>query len=203
MKRVAIVEDHPLVRHGLETLLSMSSQCELVTAAGSVEELLSSGRTADVVVLDLNLPGCSGSAAVARLVANGSAVVVFSASAVEAEVLDALASGAAAYVTKDAEPQEIIRAIETVAAGGSYVSPTLAGVLLRTDREADEGSSLTAREKEILVLVAQGERDQDIAARLYISVSTVHSHLERIRRKTGRRRRPDLTRLAIEEGLLP
>jgi DNA-binding NarL/FixJ family response regulator len=209
---VAVVEDHPLVRQGLEMLVRESGTCELVASAASLEELATAppanGVPAfdvtafDVVVLDLNLPGRSGADAVADLVTAGAAVVVFSASAGEADVLDALAAGAAGYVTKHSQPQEVVRALEVVAAGGSYVSPTLAGMLLRADRSAPADDSLTPREKEILVLVARGERDQDIAAQLYISISTVHSHLERIRQKTGRRRRPDLTRLAIEQGLL-
>jgi DNA-binding NarL/FixJ family response regulator len=100
-------------------------------------------------------------------------------------------------LTKEAEPDEILRAVMAVAAGRTYVSATLAAFLLKAPIQ------LTEREKEILQLVASGETDRDIAEQLVISVRTVHSHLDRIRDKTGCRRRADLTRLAIESGIIP
>jgi DNA-binding NarL/FixJ family response regulator len=94
--------------------------------------------------------------------------------------------------------------VRIVADGGTHISPTLASYFLHAARPSDPATrlDLTDREREILVLVAQGERDEDIAKQLYVGVRTVRSHLEHIRDKTGRRRRPDLTRYAYERGLL-
>ena len=139
------------------------------------------------------------------MVAQGCAVLVLTVSRDTDDVMDAFAAGARGYLTKDADLEEILRAIHSLAVGGSYVAPTLAADLIRKNRErapaADE-YALTAREEEILVLVAQGETDQDIADRLQISIRTVRTHLDRIRDKSGRRRRADLTRFAYEHGLI-
>jgi DNA-binding NarL/FixJ family response regulator len=154
-----------------------------------------------VLLLDLGLAsgGPQGADAVAHLCARGVAVLVISASGGRRAVVSAVSAGAAGYLGKDAEPAEIVRAVQTVAGGGSYISPTLAGYLLDDARAI----RLTGREEEILRLVAAGETDLDIAEELVISVHTVHSHLDRIRAKTGHHRRVDLTRFAIDRGLVP
>jgi DNA-binding NarL/FixJ family response regulator len=133
----------------------------------------------------------------------GHRVLVVSASDDQSEVLAAMSAGARGYLTKDAEAEEIVRAVRVIAAGDSYVSPTLASFLLDSSRRrnARVRLPLSGREQQVLSLLAAGERDQDIADALFISVRTVRSHLDRIREKTGRRRRSELTRLAIEEGI--
>jgi DNA-binding NarL/FixJ family response regulator len=202
---VAVIDDHPLYRQGLVVAIAAASGMELVIAARSVEDFdAHTGLGPDVVILDLHLPGLEGSEAVGHLSARGLAVLVVSASDDQEAVLDAMAAGASGYLTKDAEESEITTAVAAIAEGGTYVSPALAAYLLRAARTQPKAApwSLTEREREILRLLASGETDQDIAAQLYISIRTVRSHLERIRDKTGRRRRPDLTRLAIEQGLM-
>ena len=201
---VAIVENHPVFRHGLVGLVEDAEDLCLAGAAGSVPqldaELTVAGRP-DVVLLDLHLAGVGpqGRDAVALLRERGWRVLVVSASAGRETVLSAVAAGANGYISKDAEPTEIAQAIRTVAGGSSYISATLAGYLLD-----DAGkSALTPREIDILRGVARGDTDQDIADDLHISVYTVHSHLDRIRDKTGQRRRAELTRFAIERGLVP
>jgi DNA-binding NarL/FixJ family response regulator len=117
-----------------------------------------------------------------------------------------LAAGARGYVAKHAEVAEILNAIETICASpsGTFVSPQLAAYLLDANRQQGPDSlRLSPREQEVLLLVAQGERDQDIAETLFISVGTVRSHLDHIRTKTGERRRPGLTRFAVDQGLVP
>jgi two-component system, NarL family, nitrate/nitrite response regulator NarL len=199
---VAIVEDHPVFRQGLAGLVEDADGLQLACAVGSVPALdaeLAVGDIAPtVVLLDLQLGkgGRQGTDAIGYLCARGLSVLVVSASASPATVVAAVAAGAAGYVHKEAEPEEIIRAIRTVADGASFISPTLAGYLLDTHQ-----ITLTKRESEILRLVAAGERDLDIAEQLFISVHTVHSHLDRIRAKTGRHRRVDLARFAIDRGL--
>ncbi len=199
MIRVAIVEDHPLFRQGLESAVHQPPDFACAAAVGSVEDLTVDAKTADVVVLDLHLqpPGLSGAPAVQHLIARKLPVLVVSADGAGDAVLDALEAGASGYLTKQAEPEEVLGAIRTVAAGGTYISATLAALLLQATRDRRR-IGLSERELEILRLLAAGERDQDIARELFITVATVRTHLDRIRDKTGRRRRPDLTRLAIE-----
>jgi DNA-binding NarL/FixJ family response regulator len=196
--RVVVVDDHPVFRQGLANAIDGCDDLELVTAVASVEALAELPEC-DVVVLDLGLPGLSGANAVAHVRGRGPAVLVVSAESSRSAVLDAMGAGASGYLTKSSEPEEIATAVRHVAGGGTYVSPTLAAYLLAAD-DATGADALTPREREILALVADGETDADIAEQLYISVRTVRSHLDRIRDKTGRRRRADLTRLAIEQG---
>jgi DNA-binding NarL/FixJ family response regulator len=199
MITVGVVEDHPVYRQGLLQVIEQAPDLELLVAARSMEDFASSAAARpDVVILDLHLPGAlEGAAAVHQLCSHGHTVLVVSAAQDEADVVGAIGAGARGYLTKESEPDEIVRAMRTVAAGGTYVSATLAAYLLKAPIQ------LTTREKEILRLVAGGETDQDIAEQLVISVRTVRSHLDRIRDKTGYRRRADLTRLAIERRLIP
>jgi DNA-binding NarL/FixJ family response regulator len=197
MTQVAIVEDHPLFRKSLAQVIRAAADLMLVGMAASLEEFASCGRSAaTVVVLDLQLPGLGGPGAVAHLSKEGHAVLVLSASEVPADMVQAMRAGARGYLSKQADEAEILRAIRTVAHGETYVAPTLASHLLEAPLR------ITAREQEILELVADGETDQDIAELLGISIRTVHSHLDRIRDKTGSRRRAELTRLAIERGIV-
>jgi two-component system, NarL family, invasion response regulator UvrY len=201
MIRAAVVDDHPVFRQGLANAVEGAADFELVCAAASVEALGDViGTSLDLVILDLGLPGMGGAAAVRHLAQRDVPVLVVSAEVSRRDVIGAMEAGAAGYLTKSVEPEEIIDAARVVAAGGTYVSPTLASFLLRA-HEAPTASALTEREREILTLVADGERDGDIAELLHISKKTVQSHLDRIRDKTGRRRRAELTRFAIEEGL--
>ena len=205
MIRVVIVDDHPVFRQGLAHAIEAADDLELIAALAAVEDLNPEALAGlQVVVLDLGLPGMGGPEAVQYLRDRGPSILVVSAAGAQRDVVDAIAAGAAGYLTKSSEPEEITHAVQVVAEGGTYVSPTLAAFLLQAARTdpVDIPFALTEREKEILSLVASGERDADIAEQLYISIRTVRSHLDRIRDKTGRRRRADLTRLAIQEGIV-
>lgn len=202
---VGIVEDHPVFRQGLAGLVEDSPGLGLAFAVRSVSDLETElGLRCEqphVLLLDLNLAGGGrqGAEAVRYASERGLRVLVVSASTDAPTVVAAVGAGANGYISKDTEPDEIVRAIRAVAAGASYISPTLAGHLL------DEARSikLTSREADVLRLVASGEKDLDIAEALFISVHTVHSHLDRIRAKTGHHRRVELTRFALDRGLLP
>lgn len=202
--RVAVIEDHPLYRAAVARVLAEAPDIELGAVADSVARFAVCRQPAgSVVVLDLKLRGVADAAAVLEVVGMGHRVLVVSAHAGQAEVLGAISAGARGYLSKDADGDEILRAIREIAAGNSYVSPTLASFVLNSSRERNAGPKLvlSERERQVLSLVAAGERDQDIAELMSISVRTVRSYLDRIRDKTGRRRRPELTRLAIEEGI--
>jgi DNA-binding NarL/FixJ family response regulator len=196
---VAIVEDHPVFRKGLTQVIQSADGLEVVGVARSISEFDNLHlAAATVVLLDLRLPGgLEGADAVAHVVSRGHPILVISVSEAQADVVQAIEAGARGYLSKKADEPEILGAVHAVADGGTYVSATLAAYLLQTSMK------ITEREREILELVAQGDTDQDIAERLTISVRTVHSHLDRIRDKTGSRRRADLTRLAIERGFMP
>ncbi|PRX48555.1 LuxR family two component transcriptional regulator [Prauserella shujinwangii] len=201
---VGVIEDHPLYRAAVANVLAEADGIELGAVAGSVGRFLALGQPpGGVVVLDLKLPDLADAAAVLRVTAMGHRVLVVSAHAGRAEVLGAISAGARGYLSKDAEAEDILHAVREIAAGRSYVSPTLASFVLDDERARHAGPrlELSDREREVLALVAAGERDQDIAEAMSISVRTVRSYLDRIRDKTGRRRRPELTRLAIEQGI--
>lgn len=200
---VGVIEDHPLYRSALAQLLDAAPGFEVDAAAESVAQFTARRRYSDsVVILDLRLPGVRDSAAVMAVVAMGHKVLVVSAHAGQTEVLNAMAAGARGFLSKDVDGEEILRALRLIAAGDSYVSPVLAAYVLNAARQAGPIMELSGREREVLSLVASGERDQDIAVQLAISIRTVRSYLDRIRDKTGQRRRSELTRYAIEKGVL-
>lgn len=198
--RVAIVEDHPLFRHALKLAVDQPPDFTCAAAVGSIEDLTVDPKTANVVVFDLHLPppGLSGAPAVRHLIDRGLVVLVVSADSAGDAILHAMGAGASGYVTKQAEPEEVLAAIRQVANGGTYISASLAALLLRATRDQLRRVKLSDREMEILRLLSAGERDQDIAQQLHITIATVRTHLDRIRDKTGHRRRPDLTRYALE-----
>jgi DNA-binding NarL/FixJ family response regulator len=202
---IHVVEDHPLYRAALVHALDESGGMRIGVAAKSVEEFAAYRQPpGTVVILDLKLPGLHDAEAVAAVVRMGFVVLVLSAHGGRSDVLASMAAGASGYLTKDADIDEIRRAVREVAAGNRYVAPTLAAFLLDSSRTryGPVQLPLSDRERQVLALLAEGGRDQDIADTLSISVRTVRSHLDRIREKTGRRRRPELTRLAIEKGIV-
>ncbi|GGK99598.1 LuxR C-terminal-related transcriptional regulator [Mangrovihabitans endophyticus] len=202
---VSIVEDHPLFRAALSRVVEGLPGFRLGPVAGSVEEFLAHRLPSGaVVLLDLHLPGRQGAAAALAIAEAGHRPLVISAQAAQSDVLAVLAAGARGYLPKSADADEVGTALRQVAHGETYVSASLAAALLDRSRPRQAGPrlALTPREHEVLALLAEGERDIDIAESLTISVRTVRSHLDRIREKTGRRRRSELTRLAIGEGII-
>ncbi|HTW06775.1 MAG TPA: response regulator transcription factor [Acidimicrobiales bacterium] len=199
MTAVVVVEDHPIYRQGLAQLLEETPDLEAVAVCRSLAELDRACLAHGVVVLlDLHLPGEDVGAAIPAFVRAGCLVLILSASVERQDVVDAIQAGARGYLDKGAGSPVIVEAIRTVAGGGSYISATLASFLLNIP-----GTQLTPREREVLRLVAEGASDKAIARELGITINTVHAHLDRIREKTGRRRRADLTRLAFEEKIFP
>ncbi|HZM74264.1 MAG TPA: response regulator transcription factor [Candidatus Limnocylindrales bacterium] len=201
---VHVIEDHPLFRAALVRVIDGAPDMRVGVAAGSVDEFAAYRRQPGAVAtVDLRLPRVQGAEAVAAVTGMGFHVLVISAHGGQSEVLSALAAGARGFLTKEADTDEVRRAVRQVASGSRYVSPNLAAFLLDARlRTHERRLVLSARERQVLALLAAGERDRDIADRLSISVRTVRSHLDHIREKTGRRRRPDLTRLAIEKGIV-
>ncbi|MGL5863235.1 MAG: response regulator [Phycicoccus sp.] len=203
---VSVVDDHPMYRKAMCDLVERSTGLVLGVVAGEFAELEARlARPSGVVLLDLSMPGVSGVEAVERLVGAGHRVLVLTASERSHHLLATLDAGALGYVSKIADSDEIVAAIRQVARDERYVAPELAAKLLRERGGARASSAmqdLTDREREVLTLVADGHTDQEIGKQLVISIRTVRSHLDHIRTKTGARRRADLTRLALSEGLI-
>jgi DNA-binding NarL/FixJ family response regulator len=204
--RVAVIEDHPLYRVSVERVLAEAGFIELGAVVDSVARFhVHRQPPGSVVLLDLGLPGVAGAAAVLEVCELGHHVLVVSAQAEPEVVLGAIAAGARGFLSKDVDADELLIAIKTVADGGAYVSAVVAGMIMKdnADRPATSAEvELSPREEQVLRLVAAGERDVDIALILGIGVRTVRGYLDRIRDKTGERRRPGLVKEAIRRGLI-
>jgi DNA-binding NarL/FixJ family response regulator len=213
MVRLLLAEDHPVVREGLRALLEEEAGLEVVGQTGDGAEVgpLVEDLRPDVVVLDLMMPGVGG-LEVTRDVARrfpGTSVLILSMHANEAYVLEALRSGAAGYALKQADGGELVRAIQEVAAGRRYLSPPLSERAVEAYARRAQGAppdlytTLTAREREVLQLVAEGQTSPAIARRLYISPRTVESHRARLMRKLGLRSQAEVIRYAVGRGIVP
>lgn len=210
--RVLIVEDHPLMQQGLEAALARDSGFTIVGTAGTGTEgvELATKHRPDVVLLDLHLPEMGGLSVLKKLreTVPETKCVMITASEQAQPLLDAVAAGAAGYLTKRASGEEIRQAVITVHGGGSVISPALAGHLLReySSARGEEGGMsarplLTTREQEVLRLVAEGYTDREIAEKIYVSIRTVQNHLAHVRQKTGKHRRVELARWAADRAL--
>jgi DNA-binding NarL/FixJ family response regulator len=187
--RVAVVDDHTIVRNGLMSLLGAHADLEIVGAAGDGEDAvaLCIEQHPDVVLMDLSMPGIGGIEATRRIVeqAPGVQVVVLTSFMDRERIVDALSAGAIGYLLKDAEPEELIRGIHTAARGESPLDPRAARTRLGAHRAPNPLDALTEREREVLTLVAEGLPNKQIGRRLDISEKTVKAHLTSIFRAIG------------------
>ena len=209
--KILVIDDHPLLREGIAAAIEVDPALHVVGKSEGGEAALRMAQELqpDVVLLDIHMPEMGGMTLLDRLRSEvpDARVLIFTASEKEQSLLEAVAAGAAGYMTKRASREELRQAIITVHGGGSVIAPDLAGHLLREYSRASRGESsrmhplIGEREHEVLRLVAGGYTDREIAGRLYISPRTVQNHLTRIREKTGLRRRAELTRWAMEHAL--
>ncbi len=186
MIRVLVVDDHALVRRGLSELLASTDDIEVV---GSVEDGDQAEEAVvrlepDIVLMDLSMPGMDGVAATRAVMAArpDTKVIMLTSFSENARILAALDAGAVGYLLKDTDPDDITKALRDAAAGGVPLSPRAARALLPTNRQgpAAGADALTAREREVLSLVAIGLPNKTIARRLSISEKTVKAHLSRV-----------------------
>jgi DNA-binding NarL/FixJ family response regulator len=210
--RVLLVDDHAVMRAGLRALLSTEPDVEVVGEAATGEEgvELAMRLVPDVVVMDLSMPGMGGMAATRRIAASGLPirVLVLTLHGEREYLLPLLEAGGAGYLTKGSADHELIEAIRVVARGDVYLDPGAARLLVtsfRVPREPERESPLSrlsAREREVLTLAAEGYSSTEIGERLGISGKTVETYRERLMDKLDLHHRSELVRLALREGLL-
>jgi DNA-binding NarL/FixJ family response regulator len=201
---ILLVDDHALVRAGLKRLLSSLDLGEVLEAADGREALaLLRARKPRLVVLDLNLPGLGGLELLRRMIQAGAeSVLVLTMHAEPLYAKRALEAGAAGYMTKNASPDELITAVRRVTAGGRYVEAELAQALAAPGAGRRQSlDNLTARELEIMRLLAKGASLAEIAEAVGVGYKTVANNCGQIKSKLGVSRTADLVRLAIETGV--
>jgi DNA-binding NarL/FixJ family response regulator len=211
--RVLVVDDQELFRRGLTMLLGVESDIEVVgeAADGVSAAALAASTQPDVVLMDVRMPRQTGIEACAALkdAAPQARIIMLTVSDDEADLYDAVKSGASGYLLKDSSIEEVAQAIRVVADGQSLISPSMAIKLLdefkqmaRTDRQAVPTPRLTERELEVLRLVAQGLNNREIAKQLFISENTVKNHVRNILEKLQLHSRMEAVMYAVREKIL-
>jgi DNA-binding NarL/FixJ family response regulator len=205
--RILVADDHPMLREGLVAVLGTQPDFDVVGEAGDGAEVARLARNLrpDVILLDLEMPGTDGVAALRMLQEEDSEAraVVFTAYDNDERVLGALRAGARGYLLKGAAREEIFSAIRAVYEGGSLLQPSVTGRLLKRIERDDGGpNDLTPRELEVLALLVQGLPNREIAAQLYVTERTVKFHVGSILQKLGAANRTEAARIAAARGLV-
>jgi DNA-binding NarL/FixJ family response regulator len=214
--RVLVAEGRGLVRAGLRVLLDSQDGMVVAAEAATADEAVAAARAVepDVVLMDLDLPATGGVEAVRRLLDElpdgATRVVMVMKSESDAAVFDALHAGATGLILEDADPEELVEAVRVVARGEALLAPGLASRLVadfmsrpeRLRATPDKLDALTAREREVVALVAFGLRNEEIAERLVVTRATAKTHVSRALGKLGARDRAQLVVLAYEAGVV-
>ena len=228
MIRVVLADDQALIRAGFRVLLEVAGDIAVVGEAVNGEQAveLARGECADVVLMDIRMPGVDGLEATRRIAADddlaGVKVIILTTFESDDYVYQALRVGASGFLVKDTEPDDLIRAIRVVARGDALLSPSVTRRLITTlaaqhaaaplagqhpsgqasSAHARHLSRLTEREREVLVLVAEGLSNEELACRLFLSPLTTKTHVSRIMTKLAARDRAQLVVIAYESGLV-
>lgn len=207
MIRIVVADDHPIVRTGISALFAPEDDIEVVAEAATPDEAVAAAerKSPDVVLMDLQFGASanSGGADATRRIRSLDAapyVLVLTNYDSDGDILGAVEAGASGYLLKDAPPHELITAVRAAAAGESALAPVIAARLM--DRMRAPQASMSARELQVLELVAAGHSNSDIAAELFVSDTTVKSHLAHIFTKLGVSSRTAAVSRARERGIL-
>jgi two-component system response regulator NreC len=204
--RIAIADDHAVVRAGLHMLLDDEADFEVVAEADDVDTAKRAvrGHRPDVLILDLNMPGDPSLPAIPDIAALAPemSIVVLTMQDEPAFAREALAYGARGYVLKHAAGTELVDAIRTTVSGGTYLNPALGARLAAESSDNGQPGGLSAREAEVLKLIALGHTNVEIAGKLYLSVRTIETHRAHIQNKLRLSSRAELVRYALDHGLL-
>ncbi len=212
--RILIADDHKIVCDGLRALLEAEPEMEIVAQAANGREAvkLAQKLKPDMVIMDVAMPELNGPEAVRQILAERPRmkVIALSMHADRRYVTGMLSAGASAYILKHCAFEELVRAIHTVRSGQFYLSPAIAGIVVnelaqakaaRSRAPRSDSKALTAREREVLQLIAEGHSARDIGQRLHLSVKTIETHRRQMMQKLDIHSVADLTKFAIREGL--
>jgi len=205
--RILLADDHPVVREGLRGMLSAEPDIEVVgeAASGAEAVALFSARRPDVVLMDLRMPGGDGVDAIGKIRAGHESdvrIIVLTTFDTDADILRAVEAGAAGYLLKDSPRADLLRAIRAAARGETVLAPVVAGRLVSRVR-GPRPETMSARETEVLALVARGMTNFQIGRALFVSEATVKTHLTRACAKLGVTGRTAAVTKAMETGALP
>ena len=211
--RVWLAEEHIVIRKGLRRALAADAEIEIVGEVGDGREAVETAKRLlpTVVILDIELPGLNGIEATKQITraATGASVLVLSSYSDEEHVRPSLKAGAKGYLLRDAEDVDLVKAVKSLARGGSYFSPSVSKVLLAgylkepsADSAADAFSRLTNREREVLQLISEGNTNKEIARILALSVNTVESHRKHVMEKLDLHNTAEIVRFAVRKGLV-
>lgn len=208
--RILLADDHAIVREGLKMLIGVQPDMEVVGEAGDGDEAwrIAKELLPDIVIMDVSMPMMNGAQATERLKVScpNVKVIALSAYADETHVRQLLSAGAVGYVLKRTIAEELTKAIRTVMQGGTYLDPAIAGRIVGAyigdAGSGDNGGTLSPREHEVLIDIARGYTNKEIAERLFLSVKTVEGHKTRIMGKLDLQSRAGLVRYALSRGWL-
>jgi DNA-binding NarL/FixJ family response regulator len=208
--RILVADDHPVVRDGLVAILGTRPDFEVVGEAGTGREAVEQYQALapDVVFLDLEMPEMDGVAVLRALRQHDPnvKVIIFTAFDTDERIVDAVRAGAAGYLLKGSPREDVFRAVQVVYAGGSLLQPVVASKLIRSMSQSKEEpelpEALTPREEDVLLLLAQGLQNKEIAAELVISERTVKFHVSSILSKLDAGNRTEAVAIAAQHGLV-
>lgn len=210
--RVLLADDHAVVREGLKALINSQADMTVVGEATDGVEAVDAARKLqpDVLVMDLSMPRLGGAEAtmIVRQECPAVRVLALTVHAERSYLRQLLSAGASGYVLKHAAAEELVRAVRAVAGGGVYIDPAIAGAMVEeylgggSDEGEPAASVLSEREHAVIVRIARGYTNKEIAAELDLSVKTVETYKARVAEKLGLRTRVDIVRWATRQGLL-
>ena len=211
--RVLLAEDHTVVRQGLRKILESDTDIEISGEVGDGRSAVESAKRLrpNVIVIDIGLPGLNGIEATNQIMkaTDGVSILILSMHSDDVYVRQALKAGAKGYLLKDSEDLDLIKAVKSLAGGGSYFSPSVSKVLLDgylNDSGAGSGedalSRLTGREREVLQLISEGKTNKEIARILSLSINTVESHRKHVMEKLDLHNTAEIVRFAVRKGIV-